>query len=194
MKLENVNSKEKGITLVALVVTIIIMLILAGVTLNLAIGENGIIKYATGAKELYENSSEYEKKVMDQLVDDIELSQYVRNGLIVQYDAINNTGNGHSSDTKILKNLASKSEYDGKIEGATINSNCISFDGQDDYIAIGQVDSSVITIEMTVKIYNEINAKQRTLVSNTEKGGIALHLPANQRNFESLVGGNGRQL
>lgn len=43
------NKYEKGITLVALVITIIIMLILAGVSINAIVGENGIIGRATEA-------------------------------------------------------------------------------------------------------------------------------------------------
>ena len=42
------HSKERGITLIALVVTIVVLLILAGVSLNLILGNNGII---TKAKE-----------------------------------------------------------------------------------------------------------------------------------------------
>ena len=38
-----VLSNVQGITLIALVITIIVMLILAGVSLNATIGENGII-------------------------------------------------------------------------------------------------------------------------------------------------------
>ena len=40
---------QKGITLIALVITIIVLLILAGVTIALLTGENGILKKATGA-------------------------------------------------------------------------------------------------------------------------------------------------
>ena len=36
--------KEKGITLVALIVTVVILIILAGVSLNLAFSDNGLIK------------------------------------------------------------------------------------------------------------------------------------------------------
>ena len=36
--------EEKGITLVVLIITIIVLLILAGVTLNMVIGENGILE------------------------------------------------------------------------------------------------------------------------------------------------------
>lgn len=43
--------KENGITLVSLVVTIILMLILSGVVLSYAIGENGIIKNSQKATE-----------------------------------------------------------------------------------------------------------------------------------------------
>lgn len=43
--------KEKGITLVALVVTIIILILLAGITIRLTLGENGILNYSKEAKE-----------------------------------------------------------------------------------------------------------------------------------------------
>ena len=43
--------ENAGITLIALIVTIVILLILAGVTLNLVLGDNGIISKAKEAKE-----------------------------------------------------------------------------------------------------------------------------------------------
>ena len=52
--------KNKGITLVALVVSIIIMLILAGVTLNIALGENGLFKMTQQAVRSYDTASEKE--------------------------------------------------------------------------------------------------------------------------------------
>ncbi|MBR3152606.1 MAG: hypothetical protein IKF52_03265 [Clostridia bacterium] len=42
--------KQKGITLIALVITIIVLLILAGVTIAMVVGENGIIKRSNEAK------------------------------------------------------------------------------------------------------------------------------------------------
>ena len=44
------KQKNKGITLIALVITIIVLLILAGVTISTLTGENGIITRATSAK------------------------------------------------------------------------------------------------------------------------------------------------
>lgn len=45
------TTKTRGITLIALVVTIVVLLILAGVTLNLVLGNNGIVNRAKDAKE-----------------------------------------------------------------------------------------------------------------------------------------------
>lgn len=42
---------EKGITLIALVITIIVLLILAGVSIAMLTGENGILTKASGASE-----------------------------------------------------------------------------------------------------------------------------------------------
>ena len=56
------KTKEmKGITLIALVVTIVVLLILAGVSINLLLGENGIITKATGARDSYSKSAVKEK-------------------------------------------------------------------------------------------------------------------------------------
>ena len=43
------KKRNSGITLIALVITIIVLLILAGVSLSLVAGENGILKRATNA-------------------------------------------------------------------------------------------------------------------------------------------------
>ena len=42
--------KNKGITLIALVITIIVLLILAGVSIAMLTGENGLIAKAISAK------------------------------------------------------------------------------------------------------------------------------------------------
>ena len=54
------TKENKGITLIALAVTIIVMLILAGVTIATLTGENGIITQAKNAKKISEASSEKE--------------------------------------------------------------------------------------------------------------------------------------
>lgn len=58
--------KEKGITLVALVVTIVVLLILAGVSISLLLSNNGVIKKAKDAKTQYQNAANYEQNVLGQ--------------------------------------------------------------------------------------------------------------------------------
>ena len=45
------KTKQKGVTLIALVITIIVLIILAGVAINALVGENGIITQAQRAKD-----------------------------------------------------------------------------------------------------------------------------------------------
>ena len=58
---------EKAITLVALVVTIIILIILAGVSINLLVGQDGLISRAKLAKEQYENAAQDEQNKLNEL-------------------------------------------------------------------------------------------------------------------------------
>ncbi len=55
------NNRQKGITLVALVVTIIVLLILAGVSISMLTGENGILTKANNAKEENKKATAEEK-------------------------------------------------------------------------------------------------------------------------------------
>ena len=50
------NKKCKGITLIALIITIIILLILAGVTINVLIGDNGLFSTAKKAADDYKKA------------------------------------------------------------------------------------------------------------------------------------------
>jgi hypothetical protein len=52
---------QKGITLIALVITIIVLLILAGITINLTVGQNGIITTAQQAGKKYQQAAEDEQ-------------------------------------------------------------------------------------------------------------------------------------
>ncbi len=64
---------EKGITLVALVVTIIILLILAGVTLNLALTDNGLFSKTKDAVEKYKKAEEDEENAIGKLANKLEM-------------------------------------------------------------------------------------------------------------------------
>ena len=58
---KTLETKERGITLIALVITIIVLLILAGVSIAMLTGDNGILTQATNAKNKTEEAEEMEK-------------------------------------------------------------------------------------------------------------------------------------
>ncbi len=71
MKKETIR-KAKGVTMLALVVTIIVLLILAAITLSLAVGENGIIKRAQLARDKAKNASIAEEEAMNLAAGEID--------------------------------------------------------------------------------------------------------------------------
>lgn len=61
--------QERGITLVALVVTIVVLLILAGVSISMVLGQNGIVTKAKDAKRNYTSAADNELKGMNDAID-----------------------------------------------------------------------------------------------------------------------------
>jgi len=72
MKKEIKNKQEKGITLIALVVTIVVLLILAGVSLSLVLNNNGVISRAKEAKNRYAEEQTNDEKQLNELANGID--------------------------------------------------------------------------------------------------------------------------
>ena len=68
---KNHNKKEKGITLVALVITVVIMLILAAVAIGSVTGD-GLFNRTRQAAEAYENASKKESDQIQELMNEID--------------------------------------------------------------------------------------------------------------------------
>ena len=69
MKNKKMKKEEKGITLVALVVTIVVLLILAGISLNLVIGNEGILTRSKDAADKYGKQTENEQQGLNDVDD-----------------------------------------------------------------------------------------------------------------------------
>ena len=92
------QTKEmKGITLVALVVTIVVLLILAGVSINTVLGDDGIIKKAKDAAEATKRASAEEEM----------------NRLVLEYQLAKND--------ETLESFLQEKVTEGRINGATDN-------------------------------------------------------------------------
>ncbi len=84
------NSRQKGITLIALVVTITVLIILATVSINTVLGDNGIISRAQKARDSYSNSQKSEDEQMAVLAN--EMAEYDTKG--------GSSGGGSDTPTK----------------------------------------------------------------------------------------------
>lgn len=60
---------QKGITLVALVVTIIVLIILAGVSISLVLSDNGVITKAKEGANAQAQASSNEQHLMNQVAE-----------------------------------------------------------------------------------------------------------------------------
>ena len=112
--------KNKGITLVALVVTIVVLLILAGVSINLVLGNNGIIAKAKDAETKSAEASQNDLKGMNGLVSEME-GALAGNG---------STGNGNTGSGNNFVTKNTEVTYpDGKVwipEGFRISTDSAS--------------------------------------------------------------------
>lgn len=75
--------KDSGITLVTLAVTILIIIILAGVTINATLGDNGLLKQAQDAKNLAESTTSETEDKMEEVLQEYK-------NVMVEDESINN--------------------------------------------------------------------------------------------------------
>ena len=69
------EKKQRGITLIALIVTIVILLILAGITIMYTVGDNGILRAAQEAKNKTEDAirNEQQSLIMKEMEVEVEM-------------------------------------------------------------------------------------------------------------------------
>lgn len=105
-------------------------------------------------------------------------NSYVEEGLIAHLDGINNTGNGHSIDTTIWKDLSNHGNDATLYNNPTWSNNSLTFDGIDDYGILtntaNQEFPNGLTWEVRVKILSATgknNPTQTEFFGNRELGG-----------------------
>ena len=111
--------KEQGITLIALVVTIILLLILAGVTISQIAGSNGLFQRTRQAVEKYKNSAEEEQiqiGMLEQYVSDFSVvgGDEGENKASVEIETFTVEGNPKEQTIKVnleIEGQASNIEY-----------------------------------------------------------------------------------
>ena len=160
---ENVKN-NKGITLIALIITIIILLILAGVTLHFTLGENGILRNAEVAGNKY--SAANVKETIDNILADMQM-EAIKNGNKLDLNTI--AKNLTSKDSNIT--LGEYNEGDIELKGIyTINGQEYNFTINNKF----ETSVSESTDNKIVKIENIIweNGKPKVELTSSQEGTI----------------------
>ncbi len=153
----------KGITLISLVITIIILIILAGVSINLVLGENGLFTKAREAKEKFLEAQEEEQEGLNTLLD--EMDNYINEKL--QIEIINGTlgeNNWYTSDVELR--IVNRNENDTTkyiLTGATTQEETEIENGK-----TIQIENNGIT-KITVKSYGEDGTQTYEIEKNIYK-------------------------
>jgi len=100
-KVKSSVGNSRGITLIALVITIVIMLILAGVTINLTLGQNGIFTTAQKAAQNYTQAQNQEMagidsftSTIDKVVESVQNNYEIAGTVLKTENNINYTADG----------------------------------------------------------------------------------------------------
>ena len=115
-------------------------------------------------------------------------NSYVEEGLIAHLDGINNTGNGHSIDTTIWKDLSGHGNDATLYNNPTWSNNSLTFDGQTNY---GRLENTInmpfpngASIETRVKVLslegNYLPQDGLEFFSNWEGAGIGIKMKSDQ--------------
>ncbi len=152
------KQKNKGITLIALVITIIVLLILAGVAISTLTGDNGILTKAVTAKKNTENASAKERIQIE------VLGSYEGNGTL---------------DVDTLKSNISAHIPEAVVEGDTFPIT-VTLDGQTFTVdAEGNVESAGPTATVTdVKVVSNANGtgNDSDIAADSQTEGTELYI------------------
>ena len=145
-----------GITLITLVITIVLLLILAGITINLSLGQNGIFNRAQQAKENYSQSAAREK---------LET--------VLMEAAIEKETNRSYNNHEFLDNML-------KEKGITVNENSVIVDNYSFVIDRDKLEIVTSNGEVLIKLGKEIQKYKGKNANNKYEVEILLKIESNK--------------
>ena len=122
---------QKGITLVALVITIIILIIIAGISISMVLGQDGLIEKARTGGNSYKEAAGNEQVLLDAVNEQVNQIIYgISNGNVGEPESVNITSLGYGNITNSI--TCSVGDYfliqtiytDVEITGATTIATC----------------------------------------------------------------------
>ena len=175
MMKKKTSTREKGITLIALIVTIIVLLILAGVTINLAVNNQGIFNKAKTATRAYKNATEEEEASLALLENEID--KYIpKNDDSKVSEEITYTENGETKtltkSTAVGTKIGTTANISGKDGVTGVNLDWYLFDVSDDGKTAYLVSTPTYWVPDTTKEVSGAWVPKLVSSSNSNTGAI----------------------
>jgi hypothetical protein len=146
------STNDRAITLITLVITIVILIILAGITINLSLGDNGIFSTAKQAKEQYLNAQTTEEDELNDLYSEILVATGDDSKITISVEDLNKLIDERIESKNTMGKLLWEGTWrDGSItvEGISNYSVCLAV-GSNEGIGVFRVSSGIITLESTL--------------------------------------------
>lgn len=155
--------QKNGITLIALVITIIVLLILAGITIDLTLGKDGIIRRAQEAGKNHTNAANYEKNQLAELTNTLD-------NIIADIPVENRTDTVPAIDPTVLNLEAGDYiKYDtGKVEVGTngIITCRVLYPANSEYGLQIISDKNVKQVSLGSRVYSEAVALYNSAIES----------------------------
>ena len=153
------KTKEmKGITLIALVITIVVLMILAGVSINTVLGDDGIIQKAKEAAEATKRASAEEEM----------------NRLVLEYQL--------ASNDETLESFLQEKVTEGRIDGVTDNGDGTititkKVDGKDYTITVKRPEASTPSVKVgAIRVVSDSTGAGSSLGEASTRKGTTLYI------------------
>ena len=146
--------------------------------------EEALSRYNQNKKEIQEQyDNEYKEQLKEAIEENYTLNDYIKENLVLQLDGIE-----HGEEEGKWKDL-SGNNHDGTIsEAIWTEDNGLSFDGNNDYVSIGELNNSNITLE-TVFSNKQSKSGEIEIGCNYETGGYGLSLENGKVGGEISING-----
>ena len=191
---KSIKLREKGITLIALVVTIIILLILTGVTLNMALSDNGLLKKAKEAVDKYEKSSETEALELSIMAYTMSRDEKDKIGEILKDNSVDNPtwkviklkneNKQYGTNYNYIKEGTEIEGYGKAKHNWVINYETGEIIQLDDYIKVSSEEGVAVTENL------ELNINPKSMASLDELGsGVTFVSGDNEASKEDYLRG-----
>lgn len=150
--MKKIKKEDKGITLIALVLTIIVLLLLAGISISMITGQDGIVNKAVKAKESTEQASKEEKVKL----------------LLAEYNI------AVSQQDEKVKDKTARDYIKGKLNAEGIDTSDIAITDNGEF-QIGLSETSVSFIENNIEVghyvsYNPDNNINSYFIDGEQSG------------------------